>query len=369
MAESTFLSGQALARQFYEAAVRPLMDEHAAGLPYGAALIGAGSDVLGYDTSRSMDHDWGPRLTLFLVDDALGTWASRLNDMFLSELPARIAGFPTRFREFADDPGIMHMASDDEEEPLSHRIRITSVPTFLQEAIGVRVLDEIDVATWLTIPEQTLLEVTAGAVFRDDTDEIEAFRQRLAWYPEDVWRYRLAAGWKRIAQIEPFIGRTGEVHDDLGSQVIALSLARDVMRLALLQEKRYAPYSKWLGTAFSRLDCAAALTPHLDAARYASSWQEREHGIVQAVAILAERQNDLALSEHVDPEPRRFHSRPFTVIDADRFARALSQAIGDPEVKAMPPYLGGIDQLVDSTDALVNRDLRMAMREWLRAST
>lgn len=367
MTDGAFLPGQALARQLYDEAVRPLMDAHAAGLPYGAAFIGAGSDVLGYDTARSMDHDWGPRLTLFIPDDMSEKWVPRLEKMFLSELPERIAGFPTRFQEFANDPGIMHMAGGDGEGPLLHRIRITSAPAFLNETLGVRSMEDFDVPTWLTVPEQTLLELTAGVVFRDESGAIEAFRNRLAWYPKDIWRYRLAAAWKRIAQIEPFIGRAAEVDDDLGSQVIAVSLIRDVMRLALLQERRYAPYSKWLGTAFARIDIAAPLQRHLDAARFARSWLEREHQIVQAVAMLAERQNHLALCKHVDPTPRPFFSRPFTVIDAERFADALTQSIEAPEVKVMPLHLGGIDQYIDSTDALVNPEVRVMLRDWLRS--
>ena len=34
--------------------------------------------------------------------------------------------------------------------------------------------------TWLTLPEQRLLEVTAGWVFRDDTGEITRIRENLA---------------------------------------------------------------------------------------------------------------------------------------------------------------------------------------------
>jgi hypothetical protein len=39
-------------------------------LSYSAALIGWGSDVLGFDSERSTDHNWGPRLQLLLPDDA-----------------------------------------------------------------------------------------------------------------------------------------------------------------------------------------------------------------------------------------------------------------------------------------------------------
>jgi hypothetical protein len=366
MGDAAFVPGLELSRQLFEEGVRPLLDAHTPGLRYAAALIGHGSDVLGYDTPRSMDHDWGPRLTLVLSPEDLVERGAEIDGLFSTSLPARIAGFPTRFREFPGDPGIMHMAGD-EDGVLSHRITITSLPDLLDQALGLHSLAELDVATWLTVPEQTLLELTAGEVFRDDTGALTEARATLDCYPIDLWRYRLAAAWKRISQVEPFVGRTGEVDDDLGSQVIALSLVRDIMRLALLQERSYAPYSKWLGTAFTRLDIAASLAPHLDTARFATSWQEREAGIVRAVAILAERQNDLGLAADVPPTPRQFFARPFTVMAAERFADALTDSITDDPIRALPAYLGGIDQYVDSTDALVNRELRLAIRDWLRA--
>lgn len=65
---SAFMPGVRLAGLFYRDAVRPIMERAFPGLPYAAALLGPGSEVLGYDTERSTDHDWGPRLLLFLRD-------------------------------------------------------------------------------------------------------------------------------------------------------------------------------------------------------------------------------------------------------------------------------------------------------------
>lgn len=172
-------------------------------------------------------------------------------------------------------------------------------------------------------------------------------------------------GWTRIGQIEPFVGRTGELGDDLGSEVIAITLVRDAMRLALLQARRYAPYAKWLGTAFAALPIAGELMPHLDRARHAGAWDAREAGIVAAMAVLARHQNDLGLGAPVDPSPRPCWSRPYTVIGAQRFADALTAAITNPAVRALPAGLGGIDQYIDSTDALGNRELREAIGGWL----
>jgi hypothetical protein len=56
--------GVALARGFYEQAVRPIVERAFPGLVHIAARIGRGSEVLGYDDEVSRDHDWGPRVEL-----------------------------------------------------------------------------------------------------------------------------------------------------------------------------------------------------------------------------------------------------------------------------------------------------------------
>ena len=63
-----FIKGLDLSELLYREAVGPLLASHLPGLTYSAALIGPGSEVLGFDDAQSMDHDWGPRLMLFLTE-------------------------------------------------------------------------------------------------------------------------------------------------------------------------------------------------------------------------------------------------------------------------------------------------------------
>ncbi|MGW6509166.1 DUF4037 domain-containing protein, partial [Streptomyces niveus] len=64
-----FIPGLELSRILYEEAVRPVLDSAYPGLRYAAARVGSGSEVLGFDSARSADHEWGPRLNLFLAPD------------------------------------------------------------------------------------------------------------------------------------------------------------------------------------------------------------------------------------------------------------------------------------------------------------
>ena len=69
------------------------------------------------------------------------------------------------------------------------------------------------------------------------------------------------------------MGRAGQVGDEIGSTLIAGQLVRDLMRLCFLMEQQYAPYSKWYGTAFLRLEAASSLNPVLSLALRAETGQ------------------------------------------------------------------------------------------------
>ena len=77
-----------------------------------------------------------------------------------------------------------------------------------------------------------------------------------------------------------------------------------------------------------------------------------------AYEAVARRFNALGLIEPVDPELRPFHDRPARVLIAYRFADPCLASIADPALRALPP-IGGIDQVVDTTDAL-NQSRRSA---------
>jgi hypothetical protein len=81
-----YIPGLQLAREFYADVVRPLLAEHFPQVPYAAALLGPGSEVAGFDSQRSTDHDWGPRLQVFLTDSGTAQ-AGEVGAMLAGQLP------------------------------------------------------------------------------------------------------------------------------------------------------------------------------------------------------------------------------------------------------------------------------------------
>ena len=339
-----FIPGLELSARFYREAVGPLLDARFPGLRHAAARLGRGSDVLGFDTEMSMDHDWGPRLTLFLAEDDHAAHGDLVLRALGDELPLEVGGYPVGL----DEVGAMHVAA---ERPLRHGVEVTTVRAFLRGYLGVEDPAAPTLAEWLAMPAQRLRTVAHGRVFHDEVG-LEEVRRVLGWYPRDVWLYLLASQWRRIAQEEAFVGRTGGVGDELGSRVLGARLVGEMMTLAFLCEREHPPYAKWLGTAFSRLACAPRLGPALAAALDARDWREREARLSAAYVICMEMQNALALSPPVEPRVGRFHGRPFQVPHADRFGEALEAAIESPEVRALPRGVGAVWQFAYSTDVL-----------------
>ena len=352
-----FVSGIVLARQFYREAVRPILDEAFPGLAHAAGLIGFGSEVLGFDTPVSADHHWGPRVLLFLGAEDCDRHADAIRDVLRRRLPTICLGWSTNFSApDLNDQGVQRLQPGREGD-INHRVEIQTVTRFFRDYLGLDVLTPLTAPAWLTLPSQKLGTVTAGELFHDGVG-LEEVRQRLAWYPHDVWLYQMAAGWTRIGQEEHLMGRAGQVGDDLGSRVIAARLVRDLMRLCFLMERQYAPYAKWFGTAFGRLKAAPGLQPLLKRVLAAASWPERDRSLGEAYAAVARLHNSLGLTDPVPADPVPFHGRPFTVIFGDRFAEALRERIADPEVRALPFPIGGVDQWSDSTDVLEAAALR-----------
>lgn len=339
------MSGRELCQRFYDQVVRPAV----AGMPHAAALLGEGSEVLGLDDGISTDHDFGPRLQLF-VEPGIDLTPV---EVALEGLPASFEGFPVRFPD-----------SDCQEGRPRHQVEVTTARAFFTARLGVDPADGLELADWLLAPTQILASLTGGGVFHDPDGCLAARRRALAWYPDDVWRYVLASSWLRVSQEEAFVGRTGGRGDDLGSRILTARVARDLVRITFLVECRWAPYGKWLTTAFTGLRIATEVGPHLRRALGAMRWREREAALCAAGSVLAAATNRLGLAEPVDPAPRRFHSRDIQVLGADRLARALIDAIGDPPVRALITRLGSrpgsalghlpgaIDQATDSVDVL-----------------
>jgi hypothetical protein len=335
--DAAFVPGLTLAEAFYTEAVHPLLR-----VPHTACLLGEGSEVLGFDTPRSRDHEWGPRVQILVAAEHVDGVSHRVAQ-----------GLPPVFRGF--DTAWFRLATGT----VTHHVEVTTLDEWIVRCLGFDPRPGMDTARWLGTPQQRLLHVTAGRVFHDDFGELTRLRRALSWYPLDVWRWMTISAWHLIGNIQPLRARCLEVGDILGARLLTAKLCRLVMDLTFLQERHYHPYDKWYGTAFARLDAAAVLTPLLENALSATEPpSSATSAISQALLEVGRRHNGLGLSASVTPRIGPFEVginnsvRPYEVVNAADFIDATRDAITDPGLRKLI-QVGAIDQLTHADDAVV----------------
>jgi hypothetical protein len=358
---SNFVNGLALSEAFYREAARPVLDAHFPGLKHAAALLGWSSEVLGYDDAQSTDHAWGPRFYLFLSEADKARYEEPIRRALAENLPRRFRGYPTGFGE-PDEIGVRMLKEDDAEGAVNHFIKCETVRSFFGWYLGCDPRASLTTIDWLTFSEHKLLGATSGKVFHDGLGELEAARRKLSYYPVEVWMYLLAQQWRKLSENEAFVGRCGATGDELGSAVIAARQVNILMGLCFLLERRYAPYSKWFGRAFSELGCAPEMTPALQEVLRATSWTERERHLSAAYEAAARRHNALGITRLMPEEVSDYHGRGYMVIHADRFAAAIMENIRDESILKLKHHVGSVNQLADSTGLLSKTELGQTLR-------
>src|ERR1044071_6449380 len=131
-----FIKGLELSRLFYEEAVRPLLDESFPGLCHAAAPLWTGLEILGFDTEMSRDHEWGPRVDLFVEESEHEAVSSAVSEMLRQRLPHFYRDYPTSFTEpDPADKGIQHLA-DSDEGPVNHKVYVLTPRGFFLSYLG-----------------------------------------------------------------------------------------------------------------------------------------------------------------------------------------------------------------------------------------
>ncbi len=352
-----FIPGLELSKGYYRDVVGPLLAEHYPQLNHAAALAGGGSDVLGFDTEASMDHDWGPRMQLFLPDGSGGDLKREIEDFLRMNLPFTYCGFSTHFYSKPNEKQVKLMQETD-THPVNHLIEVTEPKRFVKRRIGLDASRLLTEREWLSISQNRFLEAVAGKVFHDEVG-LGAIRKRIEWYPREIWIFLMGCVWWRFRRWERAMGHSGVFGDDLGATVLAARITRDIMRLSFLMERQYAPYSKWFGPSFARLPCASILSPHLDAFVHAERWQTRDEAYAKVIATMIEMHNALEITFVKEAQVKQVGKRPFRIIHSDKIARALFRYVESPYLSGLfhRGITGNIDLITDNIDVALSASL------------
>ena len=316
-----FISGLELSKRFFFEVVKPILDQEMPNLNYSAGLIGYGSEVLGFDTEVSTDHHWGPRFLMFLPENGFDDQRNKIDNLLSQKLPYEFLGYTTNYTE-GDEIGIRRSAPKT-VGPIDHFVEFYSISSYLKKRLNIKSTKSLTGIEWKELAEkyeQNLLETVSGEVFIDKLDTLEEMRRDLKYYPDDVWLYLMASQWDELGQIEAFVGRCGDVGDELGSRLIAADIIKIIMNLCFLMEKKYRPYPKWFGSGFKKLTVVNFLLPIFVDILNAQKWKEREIYLSKAYKKITQMHNALGITEKMPEEVETYYGRPYKVIRADRFA-------------------------------------------------
>ncbi len=348
-----FIKGMTLCRDFFNDCAKKVIEYRFPDLKYSAGLIGYGSDVLGYDDAVSTDHMWGPRFYLFLSSEDI----AEKNYIFsaLSEkLPYTYKGYSVNFTEpDPNDCGVQH-PKFIKEGTLNPLIFIQTFDEYLNEQLGIHDLNRIMPYEWLAFSEHRLLSLVSGQFFVDGLHLAERIAE-IKYYPRDVKLYLIASNWECISSEQAFVKRCGDCDDEIGSRIICSRICERLMRLCFLYQDTYAPYSKWLGTAFSRLDIDGRIKQAIAGALSADRLSDREKRIVEAQAFVADLHNTSRLTRFVYYQIENYFGRNIKVIFADKFVDATMQQLKGTAFENVPligtlSQIGGVSSIVDEKE-------------------
>lgn len=317
------MKGLKLNEKFYRQIVAPILEVHFPNLSYSAALIGWGSEVLGYDDGLSTDHNWGLRFQLFISNQDDTHLFVAINNLLNEKLPTRFQDYPVNMEIAVNEDQI-----DRQRAAVArHNIEISTLENYLQRYLGCHPLTDMNTADWLSLSEHKLLSVIKGAVFHDGLGTLTMIRKKLSYYPKLPWLHRLLRQWQQILDIQAFPGRCGYTGDELGAKVLAAQQVRHLMQLCFLLEKQYAPYAKWLGTAFAELPCATELQPVLENILRSEDWKKRDAYLAEAYRQVIRLFNRWHLIPPVSDEVGLYFGRPFLCIQDDSMIGGLQRLI------------------------------------------
>ena len=234
------MNGLELSRAFYESYGAPLLHEQfpeQEGL-VAVGLLGSGSECLGFDDEVSQDHDFEPGFCLLLPgEDVIDRRTAFLLERAYAKLPKAFMGF--KRSAVAPVGGARH--------------GVLRTADFFTEKVGapdgILTMDQ-----WLKLPQQALLEATAGEIFRDDLGEVTAIRTALSAMPEDVRRKRLAGHLLIMAQAGQYNYLRCLRHGEPAAGQLAVNeFVKSCIEVVFLLNKAYAPYYKWSFRALRRL--------------------------------------------------------------------------------------------------------------------
>ncbi len=226
------MKGLELSRRYYKEVCRPAVEnsfkEYIDKMAFG--LVGDGSECYGFDDEISQDHDFGPRVMIWLASEDYSVFGGKLNE-FVKNLPSDFLGYK----------GI------NASQYGTGRNGVFIINDFYKKFTGIDHLPST-IHEWRILPEVNLSLATNGEVFSDPFGEFSRYRNiLLAGYPEDVRLKMIAARCMKIAQSGQYnYARSIKRKEYVAAQMALAEFTDSAASMIYLLNKRYKPFYKWM---------------------------------------------------------------------------------------------------------------------------
>ena len=226
-------------RKFYETYGAPMIHEKFPEYEERIAvgLVGEGSDCFGFDDEISKDHDYGLGFCMWLCEED----NEKIGKTLQQEYEELIRCYETK---------------NGLDLFFSQRRGVFTISEFYNGLLGTdydyEKMWEID---YKDISEERLATAVNGAVFRDDLGIFLGVRnQLLKYYPDDIWRLKLAQSIHDFSQYaQSNYPRMMARKDDITANLCVAKAMERVMDIVFLLNRTYAPYYKWKRKAMGQL--------------------------------------------------------------------------------------------------------------------
>lgn len=330
------LKGLELCRKYYEEVGAPMIHEQFPKYESRIAvgLVGEGSDCFGFDDDASRDHDWGPGFCMWVDDvtyEAIGIQLQAAYD----RLPSEYMGYRRRTtREAEGRVGVIRV-----REFYSNLLKLQNgIPRSEEE--------------WMAVDENDLAAATNGAIFRDDDGIFFGLRnQLLAYYPESVFRRKLAYELVRMAQTGQYnFSRCLRRDDKVTASMYLSEYTEHALKVLFLLNRKYAPYKKWLmAAAAKKLNILPEVTDIIIAIYDMDIFDENVQSSIEIIAklILNELKKQNLIIEFNRQDPYFLEPYGHEIMGSIQY-------ISDNNVKDVNPVTSKHNELVD----------KMVLAEW-----
>ena len=233
------MKGMELSRSFFEEYGKPMLEGFPELMPYLAAgLVGSGSECFGYDDEISQDHDFEPGFCIFLPgEDVVDRRSAFALERAYARLPKEYRGCR---RSLMQPVG-------------GARHGVLRTAEFFRDRTGSSD-GRLSLSEWLRVPEASLAEAVNGEVFFDGYGELERIRKRLAYFPEDIRKKKLAGNLLLMAQSGQYNYMRCIRHAECAAaQMAVYEFTKSAMEVIFLINKKYQPFYKWSFRALREL--------------------------------------------------------------------------------------------------------------------